>query len=217
MLDMTKTPTYEIYCFGKSDRSCRIRVLLEEFNIPYTDKLLSWEADDHNKPGYLTLNPMGMAPTLLENGVPMIESVACAMYLADRYSNIKPLAPALNSPHRAQYMQWNLFIAATVDPKFNEHMMLVFSEDEARIAKELPALKVELEEMALILENALQGKDFLVGGEFSFADINAGLASHWLLGNAVRDKSKFPGLLKYVEKLKTQPSIIKAEAIKKDA
>ena len=131
---------YEIHSFGFADRSARVRWTLAELGLKVAQEhTLSWDNGDLDKPQYLALNPMGMSPTLIEDGKAIWESVACCVYLADKYSHLKALAPSLTSSHRAQYLQWTYFIAAEMDMKFNDLMMAHFSEDEAR-KKDAPML-----------------------------------------------------------------------------
>ena len=60
---------------------------------------------------FLRLNPNGKVPALLlPDHSFMTESAAMVIYLADLYSEAG-LAPAINSPSRAQYLRWLLYFA----------------------------------------------------------------------------------------------------------
>ena len=213
---MTITPAYKVYGFAKSDRSGRLRWLLTELGLPFESQLLKWSEGDHDKPEYLAINPMGMVPTLTEDGKPIFESIAICLYLTDRYQKVHPLAPSPDSPLRAAYLQWCLFIGATLDARYNDLMYLRFGGDEARSLKERPPIVEDLKHMARILDKALVQAPYLVGGEFSTADILTSLIGDWMFAEGCLAKADCPGLFAYVERLKTRPAAIASGAFGED-
>jgi glutathione S-transferase len=208
------TSQYEIHSFGFADRSARVRWTLAELGLKVAQEhTLGWDNGDLDKPEYLALNPMGMSPTLIEDGKAIWESIACCVYLADKYSHLKALAPSLTSPHRAQYLQWTYFIAAEMDMKFNDLMMAHFSEDEAR-KKDAPMLEADLQYMARVLDKELATRDYLVAGEFSVADIVAGSITNYMFEKKLLKPAEFPKLHVLVARLKERPAAKASQAFK---
>jgi glutathione S-transferase len=72
--------------------------------------LIDLQKGDNRKPEYLALNPNGKVPTLVDGSVVLYESIAIAMYLADRTpgQTIYPTEPAA----RAHVNQWLLWKAS---------------------------------------------------------------------------------------------------------
>jgi glutathione S-transferase len=81
-------------------RSMVVHWMLEELGEPYDLELLSLEAEDHKKPAYLAINPMGKVPALRHGNIIVTETAAICAYLAD-VANIcagcssRPLQPSL--------------------------------------------------------------------------------------------------------------------------
>ena len=71
-------------------------------------------AGEGRRPGYLAKNPLGKVPFLEDGDAAIFESGAIVAYLADRYG-IPRLAPALEGPRRARYLQWMFYAPVTLD------------------------------------------------------------------------------------------------------
>ncbi|PSD30298.1 glutathione S-transferase, partial [Stenotrophomonas maltophilia] len=59
--------------------------LLIELGIEHELVLLDFDAREHKAAQYLALNPAGVVPTLLIDGLVLTEAAAIALYLADRH------------------------------------------------------------------------------------------------------------------------------------
>ncbi len=82
----------------------KVRLVLAEKNLDYKGVDLNLRAGESHTPEYLKLNPKGVVPTLVENGVPIIESSIINEYLDDKYPE-PPLRPA-NEIDRARMRRW---------------------------------------------------------------------------------------------------------------
>jgi glutathione S-transferase len=69
----------------------------------------------HKQPDFLALNPMGKVPLVIVDGVPVAETGAIALYLADRFP-AAGLAPAIDDPLRPAYLRWVLFSGNVIEP-----------------------------------------------------------------------------------------------------
>jgi glutathione S-transferase len=97
--------------------SMLVHWLLIECGHPHELRLVDTTTGAQKRPEYLALNPSGVVPTLVLDGVPMTEAAALAMTLADRHPGAG-LAPAFDDPRRAQYVQWMFHLANAVQPLF---------------------------------------------------------------------------------------------------
>jgi glutathione S-transferase len=75
----------ELYHNDMSVCAQKVRLTLAEKNLPWTGHHLNLRAGDQHKPDYLKLNPLGVVPTLVDNGRVMIESTMICEYLDDAY------------------------------------------------------------------------------------------------------------------------------------
>lgn len=89
--------------------------LLIELGIEHELVLLDFDAREHKSAEYLALNPAGVVPTLLIDGLVLTEAAAIALYLADRHPEAH-LLPALGTPQRADAYRWMFWCANTLQP-----------------------------------------------------------------------------------------------------
>ncbi len=198
-------------------RSIRIVWLAEELDLEY--ELLPVEFSAAGQPGgvraergpeHLAVSPMGKVPAIQDGKTAMFESGAIVEYLIERYGS--HLAPPPNSPRRPFYLQWVHFTEASLQ----RHLDYVFSHEHARPEEERsPAIADEARQVARealgLVERALSPGPFLLGPDFSGADIMLGftLLSAKHLAVLTPDFSSTNG---YLDRLVARPALLKAIA-----
>jgi glutathione S-transferase len=100
-------------------RAARIAFLLEELGVTWQKVPLDLAQREHKAADYLALNPNGVVPTLEDGGTVLFESVAIALYLADRYTD-QGLAPPPEAPLRGPYLSWMVWSVTTLEPPIGE-------------------------------------------------------------------------------------------------
>lgn len=155
-------------------RSVRIIWLLEEMGTPYELITLDRAAEEHKKPAYLKIHPLGSVPALDDNGTTLFESGAILEYLGETHG-AAPLVPGPGSATRAHYLQWLHFAEATAMPPLIAYAMAsgMFGgsePDETAMA----AAKERMHGVLAVLEDVLSGHDYLLDSGFSAADIMLG-------------------------------------------
>src|SRR5262245_47115679 len=160
-------------------RSIRPRWLLEELGVPCEVKLVSLAAGDQKKPEYLKLNPNGTVPTLVDGDLTMWESAAICQYLADKFPQAR-LAPPVGSPARGLYYQWIHFAMSGLEPPAVSIFVHTIQRPEA---ERIPALVTEARKSIAaalgVIENAVAGRTYILGDEFSTADVMIGSTLVW--------------------------------------
>jgi len=104
----------ELYNFAQSTCSLKVRVCLAEKQLAWTDRRLVSKNHDHLSDWYLKLNPNGVVPTLVHDGVPIIESSVIAQYLDDAFPEIS-LSPA-DPVGLAEMRSWLVFVDQVPTP-----------------------------------------------------------------------------------------------------
>jgi glutathione S-transferase len=190
-------------------RSVRPRWLLEELGVPFELVRLDFSKQEHKAADYMKIHPHGAVPALVDGDVKLFESAAICMYLADKYAD-KKLAPAVGTPARGLYYQWVLYSIATLEPPVLQVFMnTVMLPEEQRSAKAVEEGKKGFATVAQVLSQALDGKSFLLGEQFSAADVMIGSTLSWAqFMGLLADQ---PTLQSYVARLAERPAFQRAQ------
>jgi len=191
-------------------RSVRPRWLLEELDAPYELVTLDLASGEHKQPRYLRVHPHGVVPALEDGEVTVFESAAICMHLADKFPD-KQLAPPLGTPARALYYQWMVYAVATLEPPVVEvfrHTVLL--PDEQRSAAAAQEGLRTFAEVAGVLTQALGKQPYILGAQFSAADVMIGSTLGW--GSFMDLLNDYPELQAYVQRLTERPAYQRAAA-----
>jgi glutathione S-transferase len=174
-------------------RSGRVVWLLEEIGEPYDVEII--QREDKEKPEYRALHPLGRSPVVATDEGPLFESAALVLHFADLQENTD-LMPPVGTYERGLVYQWVLCGMVELESA----VVQAYADDEAvkargrdRLEKALPAH-----------EQALDGKEFLVGDHFTVADLVVG----GVLGFAARGGliDDFPKSAAYAAQLNERPA-----------
>jgi glutathione S-transferase len=192
-------------------RSIRPRWLLEEAGIPYRVVRLSLPDQQHKTAEYLRVNPNGTVPTLIDDDVAIYESAAICQYLADKFPE-KRLAPPVGSAQRGLYYQWIHYAMSALEPPIiTLFMNLVQLPEAERSQKAVDGARAALGPVLDVLENALAGREFIVGDQFTAADVMIGSTVWWAQTMGLVDARR-PNLAAYVQRLAARPALQRASA-----
>ncbi|WP_066384034.1 MULTISPECIES: glutathione S-transferase family protein [unclassified Anabaena] len=174
---------------GSRSRATIVQWYLEELTVPYEFVLLDMQAGEHRQPEYLKINPIGKVPTIVDGDFQLWESGAILLYLADKYDQ------ATRSPEeRAIIYQWVLFANSTLGTG-------IFIE--ANRERETPRLLTPLNEI-------FEKQPFLLGDEFSVADVAVGSMLAYIPLMLKLDLSAYPAVEKYIQRMTARPAYQKA-------
>lgn len=153
-------------------------IVLEEVGAKYTFVPVDISGDARD-PAYLKLNPHGRVPTLDHDGRVIFETAAIALYLADLHPKAG-LAPAIDSPARATYLQWMVYLTNT----WQEIMLNVFYSDRYTTdPKDAPRIKAKaaqrLDVAMGVVEAHLAQSAFLAGGSCTTPDLFLYMLAGW--------------------------------------
>jgi glutathione S-transferase len=171
--------SYKLY-YAEPSAAMGTRAILEEIGAPYE---LIWTDISQNstrEPDLLTLNPNGWIPVLVWEEGAIYECGAITVFLCDRHPEIQ-LAPRATDPDRALFLQWLFFFSSSLQ---NAYQMTYYpnrfcaaSTDEQSIKRRSTS---RLQELWQIVDDAIGGKDWLLGKRFSAADIYLFMLTTWL-------------------------------------
>lgn len=178
--------------------------MLEEAGAPYRVELLSFENNDHKKPEYLAINPMGKVPAIVHRGVVVTEAAAICAYLADAFPKAE-LAPALDDPARGTYLRWLFFGAGCLEPAIIDRMF-----DRPPPARPTALGYGSYEATLNALEKAIQPGPFVLGARFSAADVYLCAQIGW--GTQTKALEARPAFQQYSARCTQRPAYQRFEA-----
>jgi glutathione S-transferase len=187
-------------------RSSRVLWLLEEIGEGY--ELTEIAGDQRRSAEHLRRHPLGRVPALeLGDGTTMFESGAICLQLADLYP-AAGLIPPLGSSERGLVYQWVLFSVAELEgPLFR--WIRALAEGTEGTTESLA--RDRFTQAAVGLESALTDGDWLLGAQFTVADV---MCVSVLQGADSRDLLRpWPGLEAYVRRGESRPAHARAAAI----
>jgi glutathione S-transferase len=191
-------------------RSVRPRWLLEEIGEPYDIVRLDLSKGEHKEAGYLEIHPHGAVPGFTDGDLSMFESSAICMYLADKFPQ-KRLAPQVGTPARGLYYQWMVYSIATLEPPVLQVFLhTIMLPEEQRSEAQANEGRQKFGDVARVLGQALGTKPFLLGEQFSAADVMIGSTLAW--GAFMGLLEGQPVLQDYVKRLTERPAYQRAQA-----
>lgn len=180
--------------------SAAVEAFFEEAGVAYETVMAETDA-------LLALNPLGQVPVLvLPSGEVMTESAAIILYLADRHREAG-LAPASDSPLRARYLRWMVFMAANsymAHIRFYTPARHTADPDGADAVKR--AAEADLDRQFAILAEAVGHGPWFLGETFSALDLYAPMMIAWA-GNVQDVFRRHPNLARHYARIKARPKV----------
>jgi glutathione S-transferase len=182
-----------------------IRWMLEEVGQPYETVVLDY-ASTMKGAEYLKINPMGKVPAIKHGDTVVTEAAAICAYLADAFPQAN-LAPASGSKERGPYYRWLFYAAGPVEAMTSNHAMGWTPTPERQRMFGYGSREAVLD----TLEQAVRGRDYLVGNRFTAADLYVGAHIGWGLQFGTLEKR--PAFEVYFAKLAARPAAKRANEI----
>lgn len=178
-------------------RSSRAVWMLEEAGVEYElERIDLRDSGREDDVDFRAASPMRKVPALKDHDVQMAESAAICLYVADRYAS-GTLAPPVDHPDRGRFLYWLMYTPAVIEPTMSEKL------------NKIPPNRRQngwgdFKTMISTLSNGLGGNSWILGDQFSAADVMLGSSVHFLqLFNLLGDA---PVLVEYVERCRERPA-----------
>ena len=152
----------------------KVSIMLEEIGLPYEPHTINIGQNETWTPEFLSLNPNGKIPAILDPDGPggkplaLFESGAILVYLAEKTGKLLPKDPA----ERYETLQWVFFQMAAIGPIFGQlGFFHKFAGREYEDKRPRDRYANESKRLLGVLETRLAGRDWLMGSEYTIADI----------------------------------------------
>jgi glutathione S-transferase len=201
---MTKPRLYGI----SGSRAIRAIWGIEETGIAYEHIPVSYGADSKGA-DYLAVNPNGRIPALVDGDLQLFESMAINLYLAKRYGGA--LYPS-SAKDEALTWQWSLWAISEIEPlQMQIVIQKIFTPEDKRNPKVVEQAARGLQRPLKVLNASLDGRDWLVGGAFSVADLNVASVMH-LMRMIGFDYSEHANVQRWADACYARPAFARALA-----
>lgn len=194
----------KLYDFKSSPNCQRVKIVLAEKNLPYDIAPIDLRAHEQKTPEYLKLNPYGKVPVLTDDTTVLYESLIINEYLDEKYPN-PPLMPK-DPAKRAKARILIDYGMGHFDAPYQRLRMELMKDAKEQNQQVIATAKAELKKLLQRLEDEIGEQQFLLG-DFSLVDADLLPRFTRLEGFGVLPDPSLPRLGKYLERVKTRPSV----------
>ena len=153
----------------------KVSIMLEEIGLPYEPHLIDIMKNESNTAEFLSLNPNGKIPAIIDPDGPgrkplgLFESGAILIYLAEKAGKLLPSDPA----RRYETIAWLMFQMGGVGPMFGQlGFFHKFAGKDYEDKRPRDRYVTESKRLLKVLETRLDGRDWIMGDEYTIADIS---------------------------------------------
>ncbi len=152
----------------------KVSIMLEETGLPYEAHTVRFDQQDQLSPAFLSLNPNNKIPAILDphgpGGKPLalFESGAILVYLAEKTGQFMPL----DAVARYETLQWLMFQMGGVGPMFGQlGFFHRFAGKDYEDKRPRDRYVAEAQRLLKVLDQRLEGRDWIMGRDYTIADI----------------------------------------------
>jgi len=152
----------------------KVSIMLEETELPYEPHLVRFELKEQMSAEFLSLNPYGKIPAILDpdgpggKPFPLFESAAILIYLADKAGQFLPQDAAL----RYETIQWLMFQMAGIGPMFGQlGFFHKFAGKDYEDKRPRDHFVAESKRLLGVLNQRLADRQWLMGDAYTIADM----------------------------------------------
>lgn len=194
----------------------KVSIFLEEANLPYEAHLVKFDTQDQLTPEFISLSANNKIPAILDPNGPggqplaLFESGAILIYLAEKTGRFLPTDPAL----RYETIQWLMFQMGGIGPMFGQlGFFHKFAGKDFEDKRPRDRYVAESKRLLGVLDKHLANRQWMVGDEYSIADIAIfpwvrNLNGFYEAGELV-DFSSFQNVVRVLSAFVARPAVIK--------
>jgi GSH-dependent disulfide-bond oxidoreductase len=178
----------------------KVSIMLEECGLPYRVVPVNIGKGDQFKPEFLAISPNNRMPAIVDDGVPVFESGAILLHLAEKAGRFMPT----DARGRKETLEWLFWQVGNLGPMAGQLSHFVnYAQGEHSYSHQRYAN--EYNRCLGVLERRLEGRDYIVS-EYSIADM---ASFPWVLiskplGQAL---DEFPNVARWREAIKQRPAV----------
>ena len=193
-----------------ASRAARALWIAHELDIPFEH--VGMEVKDLKTPEYMKVNPNGKVPTLVDGDFKLFESMAINLYLAKRFNKdgFWPSSPE----DQARCYQWSFWGMTEIEkPLLTILIDMFMTAPDKRKPEAVAEAQKTLPKPFAVLNAALEGHEYLLGSNFTVADLNLASILSW--SKPIKyDFKPYPNAGAWLDRCLARPSYKAAKATK---
>jgi glutathione S-transferase len=202
----------KIYGIPRS-RAFRTLWLAKELGLDYDNVAVDFGAGETRQPAYLAINPNGHVPTIDDNGFVLWESMAINLYLAKKHGLGMLYPTGLEDEARA--WQWSFWAITELErPVLTAMFNRAILPEDKRDPAAADAAEKELQHPLGVLDGALTKTPYLVGDDFTVADLNVAAVLSWARPARI-DFNPFPKAADWLSRCALRPAAKEARDLQR--
>lgn len=194
----------------------KVSIMLEETGLAYEPHLVNFETNDQMTPEFISLSANNKIPAILDPNGPdgkplaLFESGAILIYLAEKSGKLMPRDAA----GRYETIQWVMFQMGGIGPMFGQvGFFHKFAGKDYEDKRPLERYVAEAKRLLAVLDKRLEGRAWIMGDEYSIADIAAfpwvrNLVGFYGAGDLV-GIADFPNVVRVLEAFVARPAVVR--------
>jgi GSH-dependent disulfide-bond oxidoreductase len=202
------------FYFHPTPNPAKIALFLEESGMAYELKPVDTSKGEQHLPAFRAINPNGKVPAIVDtdSGAVVFDSTAILLYLAEKSGQF------LGTPEdRPQLLSWLMFIASGLGPFSGQAVHFQYAAPEG-LDYAVNRYRREADRHYQVLNDHLEGREFVVGDSFTIADMSAwgwiDRASRVFKGSEDALVS-YPEIKRWFAAIDARPAVARARSVNK--
>jgi GSH-dependent disulfide-bond oxidoreductase len=207
------------FYFHPTPNPAKVALFLEEAGLAYEVVPVDTSKGEQHLPAFRAINPNGKLPAIVDTEGPggsearVFDSNAILLYLGDKTGRFVG-TPA----DRPELLSWLFFVATGIGPFSGQAVHFQHAAPE-KLAYAVNRYRREVERHYRVLDAHLAGRDYIVGTDYSIADMAAwgwlDRAPRVLPGDS-DPRSAFPNIERWFASIDARPAVARARAVGKN-
>ncbi|MEM9048715.1 MAG: glutathione S-transferase family protein [Pseudomonadota bacterium] len=200
------------FYYNTAPNPMKVALFLEEAGLAYEPVPLDTRKGDQHSDAYRAINPNAKAPAIVDDGVPVFDSNAILLYLAEKTGQFLPPAS-----ERGALLSWLMFVASGVGPYAGQCVNFRYVAPADQRAYGLKRYDFEARRHWAIVEERLTEVPYMLGETYSIVDMAVwGWATRisFMLGDE-NAMDGFPAIARLVGEINARPAAERANALAK--
>jgi len=207
------------FYFHPTPNPAKVALLLEETGLAYETLSVDTRKGEQHTPAFRAINPNAKLPAIIDTEGPsggevrVFDSTAILLYLAEKTGQF------LGAPEdRPELLSWLLFIASGLGPFSGQAVHFQVAAPPG-LDYAVNRYRREAERHYQVLDDHLEGRDFIVGDSYTIADISAWGwldRASYVLQNDQDPLAPFPNLKRLFEAVDARPAVARARRVGED-